>query len=348
MAEGGAASARYEGLTLRAYRQGDEEGIFALFQTTYGKPRSPASWRWKFCENPAGLQIVLAVTGDGEVVGQYAGMPAWAAIGGPWAAKDGRPYLLSQAVESMVNPRFRRGLKNPGLQIRLVRRFYEEYMGPDAGAMAYGFPIPVYCRLLVRTGVVTVLHRVVQLEKDLTSQSGRSGRRLPAVRYRIEQFSRYSSAVDELWQRCQRELPMAVIRNARYLNWRYADCPDVAYVKLLATDRWTGRAEGIAVLRLGFEDRPVASLVDWLVPRRRGGLAGALLRHCEAVAVASGQRRIEAWFPDYAPQFQFLQANGYRPSPTQYEIVWEPFQPELARDWVPGHWYYTMGDSDIY
>jgi hypothetical protein len=154
--------------------------------------------------------------------------------------------------------------------------------------------------------------------------------------------------VDRLWQRCQRELPLAIIRDARYLNWRYADCPDVEYVKLLVADRWTGQAEGIAVLRLGFEGLPVAALVDWLVPARSQGLAEALLGQCHAIAMASGQSRIEAWFPEYATQFQFLKAHGYRSTPTQYEIVVEPFVPELSREWVQGHWYYTMGDSDIY
>ncbi|MGH2363006.1 MAG: hypothetical protein ACRDGM_20955, partial [bacterium] len=97
-----------------------------------------------------------------------------------------------------------------------------------------------------------------------------------------------------------------------------------------------------------FEGRTVALLVDCLVPDRGRSLTESLLHQCHYLAVASGQSRIEAWFPDYAPQFQFLKAHGYQPSPTQYEIVVEPFHQELSREWVQGHWYYTMGDSDIY
>ncbi len=341
MAEGVAVAARQAGLTFRPYRPGDEQGILALFQRAYGKERSLAHWRWKFCDNPAGRQIMLAVTEAGEVVGQYAAVPAW-------AAKDGGRFLLSQAVESMVDARFRRGLKKPGLQATLVKRFYVEYMGPDKGAMAYGFPIPVYSRYLVRTGVCTVLHRVVQLERELPVGASGRGERPASLRYRVEQVRRFPPAVDELWRRCQHELPLAIIRDARYLNWRYADCPDVAYVKLLAIERWTGRVAGLAVLRLGIEGRPAGLLVDWLVPQRRRGLAGALLRRCHALATESGQDRMEAWFPEYASQFELLKAHGYRPKPTQYEIVVEPFRPELSREWVQGHWYYTMGDTDIF
>lgn len=341
MAEGVMTSTRTAGLTLRPFRAGDEEGIFKLFRSAYRMERPLADWRWKFFENPAGQQIMLAVTEAGEVVGQYAGVPAW-------AAKGGRRYLLSQAVESMVDDRFRRGLKNPGLQARLVKRFYEEFMGPDKGAMAYGFPIPVYCRYLVRTGVCTVLHRVVQLERELNGEKRARTGRLTSWRYRIEQVPRFPSVVDDLWQRCQRELPLAIIRDSRYLNWRYADRPDVPYAMLLATDRWTGRAAGLAVVRLGFEGRPAALLMDWLVPERQSRLDEALLHHCEVLAAASGHGRIEAWFPEYASQFRFLRARGYVPTPTQYEIVVEPFRPELSREWVQGHWHYTMGDADIY
>jgi hypothetical protein len=242
----------------------------------------------------------------------------------------------------------------------LVKRFFETFMGLDKGALVYGIPNPVYCRLLVRMGVAMALHRVMQLEKELSRDEGVPRGRLASWRYRVEEVLRFPETVDELWQRCQRELPLAIIRDARYLNWRYSDCPDVTYVKLLATDRWTGRVSGVAVLRLGFGERPVALLVDWLVPGRYLRLAEVLLQSCHAIGAATGQSRIEARFPQYTPQFQFLMAQGYRPTPAQYEnvdhrgiqpgefVVVQPFHPELTLEWLQGHWYYTMGDSDSY
>ncbi len=337
MAEG--VAARHAGLILRPYRPGDEEGILALFRRAYGKEYSMARWRWKFCQNPAGWQIILALTEAGEVVGQFAGLPVR-------AANNGRPYLLSQAVESMVDPCHRRGLKNPGLQVKLVRRFFEEYMGPDTGAMLYGFPIPVFRRLLVGTGLGTVLHRVMELKRGLIGWHWNLRGRPASLRYHVRQVSRFPSGVDELWQRCQAELPLAIIRDARYLNWRYGDCPDVAYVKLLATDWWNGRVVGVAVLRFGWEGWPVALLVDWLVPGQPRELAEAMLLHCHACAADSGQVRIKAWFPTYSPQFQLLKASGYRPTPIDHVLMVKSFHSELSSDWLQDHWYYTMGDSD--
>lgn len=332
---------RHEGLTLRPYRPGDEEGILALFQQVFGRERSLAHWRWKFCENPAGQQIMLAVTEAGEVIGQFAGLPVW-------AAKGERRILLSQIVENMVDPRFRRGLKKPGLLVALLRKFAKEYMGPDAGAMAYGFPTPVNRRLLVGTGCCTVLHRVVELRRGLIGWLGDLGGCAASVRYHVEHVSRFPPAVDELWKRCQQELPLAIIRDARYLNWRYADCPDVAYVLLLATDRWTGRVTGVAVLRFDWGRWPVALLVDWLVPRQPRGPAEALLQHCHAFSADSGRVRIKTWFAAHSPEFQLLKAHGYQPTPTKHEITVDLFHAELSREWVQSHWYYTMGDSDFY
>ncbi|MBI2902626.1 MAG: GNAT family N-acetyltransferase [Candidatus Methylomirabilis oxyfera] len=339
MAEGVKVAVQRENLTLRPYRQGDEEGILALFKRAYNRERSLAHWQWKFCQNPAGQQIILAVTGSGEIVGQFAGLPTW-------ASKNGRAFLLSQAVDSMVDVRYRRGLKNPGLQVMLVRRFFQEYMGSGAGALAYGFPTAVYSRLLIRTGVGTVLHRIVELKRGLFGWSGDLRKLSASLRYQIKRVSRFPSTVDRLWEQCREELPFAIIRDARYLNWRYAQCPDVQYVKLLATERWTGQAAGVAVLRLGYGARPVALLVDWLALGQPQNLAEALLQHCHAIATDSGQIRIKAWFPEYSHHFQFLKSNGYRATVTPRELAVQAFHTELYPEWIRGHWYYTMGDSD--
>ena len=339
MAERLTVAVQHDNLTLRPYRPGDEEGILALFKRAYDRERSLAHWRWKFCQNPAGQQIMLAVTQSGEIVGQFAGLPTW-------AAKGQCSYLLSQAVDSMVDPRFRRGLKNPGLHVKLVRTFLSKYMGQDAGALVYGFPTPVAGRILVGTGLGTVLHQVTELKRGLIGWLGTLSGRLASLRYQIKQVSRFPSTVDRLWEQCRVELPFAIIRDARYLNWRYAHCPDVQYVKLLATERWTGQAAGVAVLRLSYGTWPVALLVDWLVPRQPQNLAEALLEYCHAIAANSGQIRIKAWFPEYSHHFQFLKSKGYRATITPRELTVQAFHPELCPEWIRGHWYYTMGDSD--
>lgn len=331
---------------IRSYRPGDEAGILELFQRVFGVKRTIEHWRWKFQENPAGRQIILAVTNNGEIIAQHAGLPVRVAMGE-------QIFLFVNSVDCMVDPRFRQGLKRPGLMVSLVLRHDREFMGqgPGKGAIGYGFPIPIFRRLLNGTNTCRSLHPVIQLGKELpVPGADRMGTpaRAGSWRYRIERVTRLRPSFDRLWHQCRQELSLAAVRDSQYLNWRYADCPDVSYAILVATDRLTGRPSGVAVLRLGLPDRPVALLMDWLVPSGRQDLAQMLLDHCHALAMAFGFQRIEAWFPEHTSQFHFLRAQGYEPAPTMYHLIARQCTPELSLEWVRDHWYYTMGDSDIY
>ena len=331
---------------IRPYRPGDEHQILTLFRRIFDVDRTLEHWRWKFQENPAGQQIILAVANDGQIIAQHAGLPVR-------VAKGEQIFLFVNSVDSMVDSRFRQGLKRPGLMVSLVLQHDREFMGqgPDKGAIGYGFPNPANYRLLIGTNTCQSLHPVFQLGKELTVPGGdRIGTpaRAGSWRYRIERVARLRPSFDRLWHQCRQELPLAAVRDSQYLNWRYADCRDVSYTILVATDRLTGRPSGAAVLRLGLPDRPVALLMDWLVPSGRQDLAQMLLDHCHALAMASGLQRIEAWFPEYTTQFHFLRAQDYEPAPTMYHLIARQCAPEPSLEWVRDHWYYTMGDSDIY
>ncbi len=329
---------------LRPYRLGDEAGILLLFRTVFKKERSLAFWHWQFRDNPAGQQILLAITNEGELIGQCAGIPVRVAIGN-------RTCAFSQMVDQMVNPRFRQGLKKPGLQLALFLGFFREFMGPGKGDMVYGFPIPEYERLIVKLAGTLVLQPITALVRGLDDGSERSVARISRWRYRISRVDRFDPSVDRLWRRCQPNLRLAIIRDARYLNWRYADCPDKCYTLLLATDRWTGTPEGLAVLRHGVPeepDAPVTLLVDWLVPQESTTLAEALLAYCHNLAVAAGRPQVRAWFPEYTHEYRLLQHLGYRREPTIYNLTANFFNGAIAVDWASTHWYYTMGDSDIF
>jgi hypothetical protein len=333
-----------KGRMLRRYQPGDEAGILSLFRTVFGKERSPAYWQWQFRDNPEGRQILLAVTEEGEIVGQCAGIPVRVAIGN-------NTHALSQMVDQMAHPRFRQGLKRPGLQLALFLGFFREFMGPGRGDMVYGFPIPEYERLIARLAGTRVLQPVTALVGDL--RDGHQGvvARMLRRRYRISRVDRFDPLVDRLWQRCRPHLPLAIIRDSGYLNWRYADCPEKSYILLLATDRWTGTPEGLAVLRPGLleaPDAPVTLLMDWLAPVESSTLAGALLMHCHKVAVTAGRPQVRAWFPEYTHEYRLLRQLGYYREPTMYHLTANFFNDEIAVEWARTHWFYTMGDSDIF
>jgi len=346
MAEGVAVSTRHAGLTLRPYRPGDEEGILALFQRVFGQERSLAHWRWKFQDNLVGRHIMLGVTEPGEVVGQYATIPVRATV-------DGKRFIFSQPVDSMIDPDYRRGLKKPGLFVSIFLQFRDEYCRPDRAAVMYGFPIPEPLRIGQRLMGYVPLHPIVKLVKPIGGAPHRTPWQqlvelLHRGRVQVREVNRFDLSGDRLWARCERELRVAIVRDAAYLNWRYAECPDVKYRLLQAEERISHRVCGLAVLRLGVRGQPVALLMDWMVPQGDWVTADRLLKRSCQEAESAGLTELQAWMPRSSQWHEYLLRWGFYAIDSDYIFSAITYTPELPLERLHPLWYYTMGDSDIY
>lgn len=327
--------------TIRDYRLGDETRILSLFRHVFGVDRTREHWRWKFQANPAGHDYMrLAETPSGELVGQYAGLPVRVA----WGETT---QIFTQIIDVMVDRRFRLGLKRPGLFAELANAYITDYLVSGKVAVGYGFPTPEALRIGRRVAGYVPLHPVARLVRDLGDCPSDS---LPwrARRLQVESVDRFGEDVDRFWVQVGPSLGVATVRDARYLNWRYADCPDVRYIMLTARRRLSGGLAGIAVMRLGFTDQPLACLVDWLVPDGATPVALALLTRCETLARDAGMTQLQAWFRPSGWPSQLLLDRGYRAEPTIYHLVALTKIPEISLDRVNAEWYYTMGDSDIF
>jgi hypothetical protein len=261
-------------------------------------------------------------------------------------AWGGKTLVFTQIIDVMVDPRFRLGLKHPGLFAAVANRFIADYGGPGKVSGGYGFPTPEHLRIGRRVSGYVSLYPVQALVNDLNT--GRAPGGATSWLFTVEEVTRFGAEMDLLWQRCQEALSVAIVRNARYMNWRYVECPDVAYRLLVARRRLSGSLEGAAVLRLGWGDQPIACLVDWLVPAAATSAAKALLARCEEAARDAGMTELQAWFPPYAWSYRFLLERAYRPESTIYHFVGLSTSPEISVEWARERWHYTMGDSDIY
>jgi len=325
---------------VRTYQPGDEHQILDLFKRIFGLDRSLAHWRWKFLANPAGQQITLAVRESGQVIGQFASLPVL-------VATPEETCVLSQGIDHMVDPDCRR----TGVYAAMAVHFFKTFVGPDRAAAWYGFHVPEIYQIEARTFACETIHPVVALRWDLSQQETwrqGAGHRWRAWRYRISRVARFDVSIDELWTRCRSQFSLATVRGSRYLNWRYADSPDVEYALIVATDRLTGRASGVAVIRFGWFDEPIAALVDWLVPRQDETVCLSLLGACHDLARERRLASIKAWFATSVPQHGLFRSLGYREEATPFlmSVKADPGQNRLGL--LKGRWYYTMGDSDIY
>ncbi|KAB2959730.1 MAG: GNAT family N-acetyltransferase [Candidatus Methylomirabilis oxygeniifera] len=326
--------------TIRPYQAGDELRILDLFRRVFGVERSCEHWRWKFRDNPAGSYVLrVAETQDGRLVGQYALLP----VRTRWGHET---VTFIQVIDVMVDPHYRMGLKRPGLFSVLAEQSVMAFLRGGLALIGYGFPTPEALRIGARAVGYHPLHPIQRLVKDLTVASRPRSFRPWSVR--CERVARFGDNVEMLWRRCASSFDIAVIRDAEYLNWRYADCPDVAYTMVAAGQPWSGILSGAAVLRMGWADQPIACLADWLVPPDATSTAERLLAHCEALAREAGMERLSAWFPQHAWPYRFLCEHGYRVEPTIYHLVALATDPMADLERVRDRWYYTMGDSDIF
>lgn len=326
---------------VRTYQPGDERQILALFHHVFRQPRDMAHWRWKFAANPAGHQITLAVCADGRIVGQFAGLPAAAET--PDAS-----FVLSQGVDHMVDPEFQKR----GVFAAMTRHFVDTFLPPRRDVVFYSYPLAHKHSIDQRIGRAELVHGVRALRWDLgRAEPWRRGvaGSWETWRHRVVRVERFAPAIDRLWQRRLRhEAGVAIVRDTSYLNWRYADCPDVRYVLLTVESRLTGRPLALAVLRFGWFDEPIAPLVELLVPERERDALRLLLGACHDLAREQGLTSVKAWIPPGTALHPQLLELGYGEEETPFLLTRIADADQRRAAAMRARWTYSMGDSDIY
>ncbi len=329
--------------TVREFEPGDEHAILATFNRVFAEidpsftPRSLEAWRWMYLANPSGWRIWLAVSDvDGRVISQYAGVRQRMLL-------EGRPAHFSQAIDSMTDPAFRRGLKRPGFFVITGYPYAANYGGPppDGDVVMWGLPVPAAWRM----GKAFLGYEVVRVQNKLVLDLERA-RLEAAPGVAIEEVRRFPDGVRELTDAAGAVHGAVAVRDAAQLDWRFSDHPEKRYALALARVR--GRLAGYAVYRAGTYDGERDGLVcDWLVPEGEGAAAAGLRAWLVERARADAVLRLTAVFPDTVPEWQAFQRAGFRVRPTRYFPVARNYVAPYRMPWLHRHWYYTLGDSDL-
>jgi GNAT superfamily N-acetyltransferase len=279
-------------VTVRRAEQKDLPIIQAFLLESFGvlAPfKAEHRWRWQFVENPYRLgppdriPVWIAVSGD-KVVGQIAVQPAAVMI-------DRFVHTGGWIVDVMILPAYRGlgfgnrlydavALDVPVLLMLTMapatRRMAERGGAIDIGD-AWQFSRWVRLRhddirryLLQRLenypqlrGIVDfgcdvlLLHRIFAALANLALAIRDAVSRRHEIVRDIAEIERFGPGIDELWQSVAHRFDALSVRDTRYLNWRFGDCPDLRYRRFVAKagDRIVGysvlrRAESVE-LRLG-------------------------------------------------------------------------------------------------
>lgn len=327
---------------VREYRSGDETAILALFNQVFGaesetfQPRTMEFWKWQFEQNPLGHHSVVAEADDGSLVGNYGGIRV------PFL-HNGQRIVATQGVDTCLRADYR----GSGLFADLNNTFVECFVTSGRDLMQYGYPHFAHMRSGVRRSSYAPIYSPMdKLVKDFDAgwidtldrcASGLAAEELPAL----------DDRVDTLWDRVRVDHTFAIWRERPYLHWRYERHPSIRY-RYLATSDASGALSGLLVICLGWFGHPIVPLVDWLVRRGDRAVLAALIAAAARITLDAGGKRLEAWAPPGSPERQDLVSLGFVTEETPFHLTLTALPAGFTVEWLREHWFYTMGDADMY
>ncbi|MCA8968182.1 MAG: GNAT family N-acetyltransferase [Planctomycetes bacterium] len=340
-------------IEFREYRPGDEGNILATFNTTFSESwtegyvdRGLAHWRWLYELNPAGHRILIGVDDDGTVACQYAGIPM--RVRGP----EGRELSFFHAVDSMVHPAYRKGLRKRGLFLEVAERYFERFGGRE-DHLGFGYPVRAAWRIGERYLGYGLVRSVEFLMRDIEPSlvTGSASESRGGIEVRPVDWSHDAEALDALFARVGVSYSCVTIKDARYLSWRYGPDAPNRYHVLVAHS--ADSLAGLAVVRTSGSLVPDAATIgDLLVAPGDETTLNALIASAEDLAAANACRSLmTVENPDLFAGTHF-RSLGFElhPSKNWFErkLGSRDWTSGLTQEWLASNWSYCLGDSDLF
>jgi GNAT superfamily N-acetyltransferase len=351
--------------SVRAYHDGDEEGIFELWKAVY--PENPYDrqqwlrwWHWMYRANPTGIGVICVAEHDGRVVGHAAEVPLVMKIGC-------ENVLVGLGIDAMTHPEYRR----QGMYLAVVKT--RRALGEACGIRAtYAFPnklsYPGQMMELSAFDIATMQKVVKPLNwrnamrtqtknRLLIAIGAVAGRLLCTTFFRtgkapslkglnIAQVSHFDERIDGLWRKASSPYQVIVVRNREYLNWRYAAVPDADYLIYVAE-----QAEAIVgylvVSRKQADQASIGVILDVFTESEE--IAQCLIS--EAVTRCRQEKLDLLYGARMAgtPLARAFRQNGFLPVPfvKAIRITGRSVSSGIAEQLQnPKNWFLQIGDSD--
>lgn len=330
---------------IRQYHAGDEREILLMFKEAFNVDRSPEHWNWKFRDNPYGsYNISEAFSDEGVLVTHYAGYPVpfYSAI-----ADMPGTFLSYQIGDTMTRRSFRNiGTGKTSLLARTANHFYAKFC-KESIPFTYGFNTGHIKKLGMRYLGYKYIDPVTFWTKDIMRDPFKPPKLLSRLfsGLTVEEVHHVTDEWDSFFDRVCASYKLLVKRDANYLRWRYINCPDK--VHRIFTIRRKGRLTGWSVFtrkenRLVWGD----ALFDRAYPESVPYLLYRLLGE-----YFSGTETIEGWFSCHPEWWSSqLKKIGFSitPEPDNLTPGFATFERPSLLETLQAHFYYTMGDSDLF
>jgi len=345
------------------YRRTDRDRVFAFLRAALSAADSGRlirQWDWKYDANPFnrdGEPYVMLLQERGKLVAMYGRLFFPVVI-------DGSERLAHHGCDLLVHPAYRGR--------RLSARLRDSEL--IESAIHFSWQNEASYRVASRDGTAGVPFASLVRPLDAACVARRMlgehrvGRAAGAVvdtaLRHVPPFRRHTAVVpgvvvtriwsfderfDQLWQRACRDFPVMIVRDRRYLEWRYMQRPDANYAILTATrdsdvlGYMVTRCTDTAGERWGY-------LVDFLVQDRSPPLFALLVQRALDELRQEGAAAVSCRVA-VPPYRRMLYRHGFMRSPwgARGYIRGRIRQPDSALQVVGDvrQWFLTMGDGDL-
>lgn len=306
---------------IRTYAPGDEQGICRLFFTVFHLELPLTVWRWKYLRGGNPPPAFVAEE-EGQIVCHFGAIRQRLV----WQETEGWGF---DCVDVMAHPR----LQGQGLFRRTVQAFMRELCENQSWFM-YGFPTDRHRRLgeiLVGYEPIVQVHKLYKVKTSLS---------VPRKNIDVT-FDVLPLDWDVQWRQLETHFGVVNRRDRAFLVWRYWLRPGKHY-------RFVTIFGAPALAVIGIEQRK-AYLVEFLVQPDNISLARALLAGVETVLEAERVSEVEGWFPSFAWESRFLsQDGGFIANEADNWLECRLFDRRFSAAWLAEHFYYSLGDFDVY
>lgn len=344
--------------TMREYQESDEERIRELREIALSGSRDSHWWKWMYRNGPAGPAIAWIAEAGNKIVGQNAVSLVRMKIGD-------QACMGTQGFDIMTHPEYQRQGVLTALRVKTRDNLLKKGV-----SITYGVAIhqtdAIYRRIQSVTVVeeIPTLVKVIDLGKVLKSRYGipvfagnllgnaweRITNRTPPAKnadVEVEQVSSFDEGIDKFWRKASNTKNIMVIKDMKYLNWRYVDKPANEY-KIFVAKR-QDEITGFIVFKCerGVPNR--GFIIDLLTLPGEDTVAETLITRAVANLKAEGAAMISCWMLQDAPYYRTLRRLGFLRRRSGLSLGGYVHDRNLSNEFFtnPGNWYFVQGDTDL-
>lgn len=322
------ADKKYE---IRTYRPEDEKKVLQLWNLAFENEFPYDLWRWKYFENPYGYDVLICVNEEGKTVVLFGGFPYRSNY-------RGNPATLMLAADIMSHPEYRK----TGLFIKTAFAYFDYFGKPGRHLMLYGFPGRYHFDIGEKYLGYKALSRPVAYAAGKTAEISTRGR----SDIELVRMDDIDGRFDDLWTACQNDYPLCVIRDRRFVQWRFMDHPRNAY------EVWGGRRandlgiDAYAVMKIDNGRSVIVDIFGVLDPKILSGFVISMADMLKKRDIPT----METWLPSHHLMMTSAVKAGLSINPEPLGIIstMKLFDHSPDFDWVSDHLYYTMADADLF